>query len=267
MSWGNLARPEIESKNKNTIVMVPLGSTEQHGLHLPVLTDTFIVTRIAERVKSCMGDRILLLPTLWLGASDHHLDFAGTISVGVHLYSEMIKSIAQSILTSGFRKIFFLNGHGGNDTPASQALQDLINESEAANSAYLTLGTYWHIASSSLAPERHGMEQKFLNHAGEYETSMMLFINRDAVALEKAFSPPPVYAGKWWRSDHPENVRVYKRLANRTSTGSLGSPEKATAKKGESLIKAIVEDTVSFLEEFTQWPPTPNLIHKAEEKT
>ena len=262
MSWGNLSRPEIESKDKDTIVMVPLGSTEQHGVHLPVLTDTIIVTTIAERVKFRMGERILLLPTLWIGASNHHLDFPGAVSVDVQLYSDLIKSIAQCILTSGFKKIFFLNGHGGNDTPAAQALQDLINQSETANSAYLTLGSCWQIASSSLAPARHGMEQEAVNHAGEYETSIMLYIDREAVAIEKAFSPPPVYAGRWWSSDNHGNVQVFKRIANRTTTGSLGSPEKATEKKGESLIKAIVDDTVSFLEEFAQWPPTPNLVRK-----
>lgn len=259
MNWGDHSRPEIENKDKDTIVMIPLGSLEQHGVHLPLLTDTIIVTRIAKQVKSRMGERILLLPTVWLGASNHHLDFSGTVSVDMHVYSDMIKSIADSILASGFEKIFFLNGHGGNDIPAAQALQDLVNRSERANSAYLTLGTYWEIASASMAAQRHGMEQAALNHAGEYETSMMLYINSGVVALEKARSLPPVYAGKWWRSDKQGNVHVFKRLANRTTTGSLGKPDKATEVKGESLINAIVDDTVSFLEEFSQWPETPNL--------
>ncbi|MCA9427968.1 MAG: creatininase family protein, partial [Candidatus Omnitrophica bacterium] len=122
MLWHEQRWTQLEKMDKDTPVLIPLGSCEQHGHHLPVYVDTIQVTAIAERAEKALGKKVLLLPTLWLGSSHHHLDFPGTVSVLPSLYSQMIKSVANCILDAGFKRLLFLNGHGGNKVPAAQAL-------------------------------------------------------------------------------------------------------------------------------------------------
>jgi hypothetical protein len=79
--YGDKRWIDIDAMDKDRVVVVcPIGSLEQHGHHLPLLTDTYLVTEVAERVEKKLSDKVLLTPTLWLGASDHHLDFPGTVS-------------------------------------------------------------------------------------------------------------------------------------------------------------------------------------------
>src|SRR4029077_11078858 len=104
---------------------------------LPVFVDSLQVAAVAERVEKILPKEVVLLPTFWLGASHHHLDYAGTVSIPVSLYSENIKWIARCILKAGFKRILFLNGHGGNETPAAQALTELVNENDEADAAHL----------------------------------------------------------------------------------------------------------------------------------
>ena len=98
MILGNNCWIDIEKADKNHVVVVPLGSLEQHGHHLPLLTDTYLVTAVADRVEIELGDQIYMLPTLWLGSSDHHLDHPGTVSVSSALYTNMIKNISKKTL-------------------------------------------------------------------------------------------------------------------------------------------------------------------------
>lgn len=80
MKYGDGCWVDIEQADKNKVVVVPLGSMEQHGHHSPLLTDTYLVTAVAERVEQELREQTYFLPTLWLGASDHHLDLPGTTS-------------------------------------------------------------------------------------------------------------------------------------------------------------------------------------------
>ena len=112
MRYGNCRGVDIQATDKDQIVVVvPTGALEQHGRHLPLLTDAILVTEVAERVEKKLSDQVLLVPTLWLGASDHHLDFPGTLSLPNTVYAEMIKHVLQCCVGAGFRRIMFLNGH------------------------------------------------------------------------------------------------------------------------------------------------------------
>src|SRR5436309_3108058 len=101
MLWHEQKWTTLASFDKETPVLIPLGSCEQHGHHLSLLVDTIEVTAVAEAVEKNLGDRVLLTPTLWLGSSDHHKDFPGTLSVSTTLFSEMVDSLAKSVLRAG----------------------------------------------------------------------------------------------------------------------------------------------------------------------
>ena len=107
------------------VVVVPIGSLEQHGHHLPMLTDSLIGGEITRRAEAEVGDLALFLPMLWAGASDHHLGLPGAISVSNDHYTHLLMDIVESLIKHGFRRIFLLNSHAGNIVPAQSALYEV----------------------------------------------------------------------------------------------------------------------------------------------
>lgn len=257
MWWQEMKWTAIESANKEQPVVIPLGSCEQHGRHLPLFVDTIQVTAIAERVESALRDRVLLLPPLWLGCSEHHRDFPGTISVPPSLYTQMIKAVTRSVLAAGFRRIFFLNGHGGNETPGTQALAELVGEDEQAAAAWLALASWWQVGKRALAAERLGMSTAQLSHACEYETSFMLAVRPDLVNLPAAQEGSPVLDNEWHHSERGGRVQVFRRFHRLTASGSLGHPSQATSEKGRAMVAGVSEEVIRFLEDFSTWPSLP----------
>lgn len=262
MLWEEQSWPKLRELDKDLPVVVPLGSCEQHGPHLPVFVDTIQVTQIARRVEARLVDEILLTPTLWLGSSHYHKDFPGAISVLPSLYAQMIQEVALSVLRAGFRRVFFLNGHGGNVAPATSALTELVAADDRANDSYLALGTWWHLAAESIRPEKVGLTQPAVSHACAYETSLMLALRPDLVSLEKLPPrPPAALRGAWYHSedDSSHRVAVVRRIHRFTADGAMGRPQEASAAAGLAIRDAVTEQIVAFLRDFASWPVLPPL--------
>jgi creatinine amidohydrolase len=259
MLWHELTWPQLRDIDKNTPVVIPLGACEQHGHHLPVFVDSIQVQNIADRVDKQLGERMLLLPTLWLGSSHHHMDFPGTISVLPSLYTQMIQHITGCILSAGFDRLFFLNGHGGNRVPAAQALSELVCKDERADDAYLALASWWEVAQKSIAPDQHGMTQPVISHACEFETSLMLAIRPDLVAMDRVVKQTPALTNDWVHSedDSSSRVSVFRRYRRMSATGPTGMPHLATQEKGQTLLDAITKEVSVFIEDYAQWPQLP----------
>lgn len=256
MQYGQMRWVDIEALDKDaTVVVCPLASLEQHGHHLPLLTDTYLVSEVANRLEAAMPKQVVLTPTLWLGASDHHLDFPGTISVPNTLYVDMITSILRSFVDAGFQRILFLNGHGGNIAPGTVALTEAVNENDDFADVFAVLSSYWTVAEPCMRPADHGMESERLTHACEYETSMMLAIKHELVHLGDAMSTPPVIDSPFFHSEQGGRVMVANRFSRLTESGSMGNPQAATREKGESLLNAIGSEVLAFVKEFLTWKP------------
>lgn len=254
MQYGNLRWVDIDALDKDQVTVVcPLASLEQHGHHLPLLTDTYLVTGVAQAVEKNLPEQVLLLPALWLGASDHHLDFPGTVSVPNSLYTEMIKNVTRSFVKAGFRRILFLNGHGGNVVPGTQAITEMSCQDDASDAAFLALSSYWTVAQPVMSAEQHGMATPQLSHACEYETSMMLHLHKDLVVMSQAKGIEPVLESRFYSSERLGRVNVAGRFHRRTATGAMGKPEEATAEKGASLLAAIAEEVTDFVRDFLTW--------------
>jgi len=145
--WPDL--PALSSR----IFVVPLGSLEQHGKHLPVFTDSLIVGHVADRVEELRSDKIVLLPVQWLGHSPHHRRF-GCVSLDLIPYIEMIRGMCRSLIAMGARRIFLLNGHGGNDIPCKGALRELKSEFESLRDLYIAYAAYWNLAATEFTAIR-----------------------------------------------------------------------------------------------------------------
>lgn len=259
MLWQELASPHIAQLDKDLPVVIPLGSCEQHGAHMPLFVDSIQVSAIAERLEQRLGDRAVVLPTLWLGCSHHHMDYPGTVSVLPSVYAQMIQSIARSVLAVGFRRLFFLNGHGGNIVPAGHALTELTDTDDSADAAHLAFSSWWTLAADAMDPERHGMQSPRLTHACEYETSAMLALRPELVDLEAISPGEPEGDTAAKRTQRWPGVQTFQRFHRRTQSGHMGRPEHASAEKGASLLDAVTERVAAFVEDFARWPLAPKL--------
>ena len=164
-------------------LVLPLGSTEQHGHHLPVSVDTAIVVALAERAVSQAAESVpvLMLPALPFGFAHHHLPFGGTISLRSETYVDVLIDIVGGLAEQGFDRLVLLNGHGGNDSAMRTALDRLSYE--FGSTVHLAASSYWTLAADALAET--GLDSTLVpGHAGHFETSMMLAVAPQLVRLD-----------------------------------------------------------------------------------
>ena len=245
------------SEQTGKVVVVPLGALEQHGHHLPLLTDSMIGAEIVRRAELEMGEEALFLPMLWIGASDHHLSFPGTVSLGAEVYVDVITDLVESLIRAGFRRIFLLNSHAGNVTPATLALYNLqLKHRESKPELWLTFSSWFEIASEAIS--RLGeFTQPSVIHACEWETSMIERVHPNLVQGEfppatRIEFPSAFYCPDVSRSSA---VSVMRTIEQVSKTGAYGYPELATPEKGELLFSTATQEVVTFLREFALWPP------------
>lgn len=250
-------RTWIETEDLTSrVVVLPLGSLEQHGHHLPLLTDTMIGAEIARRAEEILGDEALFLPTLWVGASDHHRAFPGTVSLSNKVYVQMVSDILESLIRSGFRRIFLLTAHGGNLTPGGMAIYDVQARHSDKPELWLALAGWWLLAADQVAPLIK-TEQASVTHACELETSMILRLRPELVKMEAAHGANIPFESAFYYPDfhRPGRVEVARTIDQVSVTGAFGHPEVATPEQGEALFAAAVIEVVAFVREFAGWQP------------
>jgi creatinine amidohydrolase len=237
------------------VVVAPLGSLEQHGHHLPMLTDTMIISEVARRAEAELGDSALFLPTLWLGASDHHLAMPGTVSIANDHYVLVLVDMIESLVGAGFRRIFLLNGHGGNITPGRQALYNVQLRHRDKADLYIAFSSWWALAAEQIAAIQ-GLEAHMVTHACEQETSMILSIRPELVSMQEARGATIPFESAFYCPDfsRPSRVDVPRAFDMLSETGAFGHPERATPEKGEALFAAAAGEVVAFVREFSHWP-------------
>ncbi len=238
---------------KGRTFVVPLGSLEQHGLHLPVFTDSIIISHIADRVEEIRSDGIALLPVQWLGHSPHHRRF-GCVSLDFQPYVEMIRGICRSLIHLGARKILLLNGHGGNDIPCKAAQRELKSEFEELRDLYIVYAAYWNLAAEEFAAIRTSPIGG-MGHACEMETSILLAKNSEVVDMSKAKSGGPSAAMGFRTIDMLKQppFTLINEFDELSATGVLGTPELASAEKGVRFLESAAQAVVSLLDEMAGW--------------
>jgi creatinine amidohydrolase len=170
---GHMNRDEVAAVAGSAIVLIPIGSTEQHGTHPPLLTDSIIVESISHRAMELIDNAspIVHTPVLSIGSSHHHL-FACALSLRTDTYINVLRDICTTLVRSGFRRLFFVNGHGGNDLPMRLVCNELVLDMDATVAAC----SYW-----TLTPAQTNGPANAIDHAGHYETSLMMHLAPDLV--------------------------------------------------------------------------------------
>ena len=248
----DLTWPEVKSIDFNKLVVLfPTGSFEQHGPHLPFTTDTDIVSAIAEAVERAMPDGVLLLPTLWPGLSTHHMHFPGTMDVPQMVYIPLVAELGKSIANMGAKRVFILNGHGGNDTPLRAALRELKT---AVPQTRFVFASYWTLAANTLREVRES-ELGGMGHACEMETSIMLHLHPQRVKMDRAVRDGPPHTDPYRKADmqYARPVFFVNEFHEVTQSGVMGHPDLASAKKGKRFLDGIVEEVSAFVEHLLIW--------------
>lgn len=254
MHFGEFKWTDIKGQT-DKVVVLPLGSLEQHGHHLPLLTDSMIGTEIARRAEAELRDEALFLPMLWVGASDHHRAFPGTVSISNSVYVEVLVDMIESLVAGGFRKIFLLNSHGGNITPGRMAIYDVQLNHREIPELYLAFSSWWTIAAAQVAALTN-VKQEVVTHACELESSMILLLRPELVKLEAARGANIPFDSAFYCPEfsHPSRVDVPRAFDQLSATGAFGHPEIAEPEKGEALFSAAVGEVTAFVREFAKWP-------------
>jgi len=249
MNLADLRWTDVEALDKNTPVVLPIAALEQHGQHLPLFTDSILLAEIVRRAFERLQDRVLVAPLTWLGNSDHHLDFPGTLSSPPRTYLDLLCGLIDNLLRHGFRRIVLLNGHGGNDVPAKQAIFETRQRHRRSTDLLLLAATYWGLGARPYEVDA-AIFQRQMGHACEWETSMML---RVAPHLVRDYAKiQPVEFG----SGFAPATRGWV-TQDRTTAGHIGHPHLASAQKGEVLLRVFSDDVVNLLQRVIDWDGKP----------
>lgn len=240
-----MTRPEIMELDPGLVVIIPLGSTEQHGLHLPVDTDTRIAEAVCREAEKRNRDRTLLAPVIWMGHSPHHLGFGGTVSLDHNVYTQMLTCVVTSFIGMGFKKIFLVNGHGGNGLPVSMTQQEIkLLHPETM----LCAANYWELGRETILKHRDGGKYS-MGHAGELETSLYMYLYQSGVRKElirdAGRTDDSGYFGMGMFNGGP--VSYLSNFSEFTDTGAFGCPEKATPEKGRIYFEAVCDGMDRFI--------------------
>ena len=253
MRFDDLTVPEIAALDRErTMLVLPVGSVEQHGRHMPVGTDTLLAQSVALGAAEKLLGRVAVLPPPWYGFSAHHMQFAGTVTLQASTMIALVEDIVGSVVDHGFRRVLILNGHGGNggviDVLASTLGHRFHGKARIASTTYFQLGR------EAIAALRES-EPGGMGHACEFETAMMLAVRPDLVAMERAVATHPDPGSRYLTTDliGASAIRTYHDFSDLAETGALGDPTLATPEKGARFHAAMVEALSEFLEDFSSW--------------
>jgi creatinine amidohydrolase len=238
MKFHEMTAPELGQVPRDaTVVLAPIAACEQHSDHLPTYTDTILVTAVAEGVEQRLAQQVMLLPTLWLGASHHHLRFGGTLSADVDTHVTILGELLLPLLEDGYRRLLVLNGHGGNIDTMHVALR---RQQPRFCDRILSAASYWELAEKELAALAEG-PRKTMGHACEFETSMVLALRPDLVRRDRIRNDPP--------RDEPQlrGLFLADDMRQRTDHGAVGYPELASAEKGKAFLDAAIRRTADVV--------------------
>ena len=242
-----------ELAGEDSLMIVPVGSIEQHGPHLRLHEDIANALALAESAAGASPHPVLVAPPIWWGMAPHHMGFAGTISLRLETLAALITDICTSLAAHGFRRILLLNGHGGN----AAALIATATQLSADHELFVSTVSYWALIPDVLREVGTSAEGG-MGHAGEMETSIALHLRPDTVLEDRIEADIPATASGPRAIDFrsPGAVSMPRDLRRDSKAGVIGDPTTASAAKGEIIMTALVERLVDVIDDLISAPAT-----------
>jgi creatinine amidohydrolase len=231
------------------IVLIPIGSTEEHGLGGPLGLDTYVAIAMVEDAARKTG--VITTPPIWFGDSSHHLAFPGTISIRTETLMEYVKDVVRSLARHGFKKIIVVNGHKGVNIAAVQSALRNVKEFEFQNVFFALIDPLY--IGAKAADERETKE----HHAGELEISHLMYKFPHLIKKERIEKEEPDFErlySKYMKTDlFKGGVSIDIPWSSReqrafTKSGSMSDATRASSEKGQRYHDRMVSEIVAFIE-------------------
>ncbi|MEM7057036.1 MAG: creatininase family protein [Pseudomonadota bacterium] len=254
VEWQRLKAQDLRAlAEQNAVVILPIASIEQHGPHLPVMTDTRLGHEVAVRAarKAYSARPTVVTPVVWSGLSEHHMPFGGTLILSHETFRRVIRDLVECLVRHGFRDILISNSHGGNVVAMQQICDELAPELPVT----LVATTY---PSEAGAPFREILEdQENIQHACEAETSMMMVAEPDLVDDSDLASLASEGGANFLKAG--QGSYRWRPFTSKTSNGISGDPAKSTPAKGEKLLDIAAEAIARLITDPDTWAPAGDM--------
>lgn len=255
MKWVELNSPQLGSVSRETICVLPLGATEQHGPHLPLATDQIIADGLAAELDAICQNRLLVLPGLPATCSEHHMAFTGSLTLDHDTFIQVVTQLIGSAARHGFRRFFLLNAHGGNSSVGGVVAEKLSTQLPEID---VVFGTWFRMAGERL---RHLVEGDYpaVGHACEFETSLIMALRPELVdhaAIVDDGKTPTSPLLKFDLLAGGPTVRSVP-FEQFTASGVWGKPSLASAEKGRGIMDVVIPIIRDIL--YAHWPEAPGL--------
>jgi creatinine amidohydrolase len=251
--WGNLTWPELkEAVRRKPVVIQPIGATEQHGLHLPLNTDNFIVTRLCDAAARRAPDEMLILPVVPFAFNAHHLDFPGVLAIAWDHVINYLIDVATSVTSHGFDRMIFISGHGCNPPYLAVAGNEVNTRTGALCASLL-----WTALADNVDQIRDSTMPGGMAHACELETSVMLYLDPERVRAGEAVDDLTFVQGRYLQMDLASSTGVHLGehwWSSFSPSGVSGEATLATAEKGQALFERAADNLVALVRELRARP-------------
>jgi creatinine amidohydrolase len=241
----------------DTVAVIPVGSIELEGPHLPLGVDTIVARALAHSLDGIPG--VLIGPTLPIGYSKWFMPFAGTISLEMETLIRVLDEYARSLIAHGVRRLLFLNAHRGNNPAIEAVARTLIAERKA----HVAMINVWKLVNDLAAAPENQIDEGRFSHAGEAMTSVIMALAPETVVTEKLSADKlksPLggtfkVKNSLGDTEFQGSVQtLFQDLRQITETGTMGDPSGASPEKGRRLTEQIAAYTRAFIREFQKLP-------------
>ena len=270
--FDELTWPEVnEAVAMGKIPILPTGSVEQHGHHLPLKVDHLCANAVATEAARLRPDLSLVLPPVSYGYVHHVMDFPGSMNIHFEHFIQFVLDICKSLAYHGFKKIIIVNGHGSNHPLVDLVSRRVIVETDAS----CTFCSWWQLLTVDPEFKNKWRESRFpggCSHAGELETSMLLHLSPESVRKDKIKSEiakTNLMDSKYIWSDlfGRSAMGLIEWTSQYTDSGVMGEAEKATAEKGKLVFEEASRNLAEFVAEYHARKIDTRTRHQAEEPT
>ena len=253
--YEDLTWPEMnEAVEAGLIPVLPVGTMEQHGPHLPVKMDRWTATAVAKTAAEQHQDRLLLMPAVAYGYTTHVMDFPGSVTIHHETFIRYIVDILKSLAYHGFSRIIVINGHGSNIPPLDLACRRANLETDAN----VALASWWDLTVVDPEFMKTWRESEIPGgcaHSGEAETSLALHLDKSLIQMDKALNEQVKFHEhnslyQWVDLWSAGPVSVTSWTSEYTDSGICGEAVLATHEKGKILFDEAVKNLIEWSNEF-----------------
>lgn len=259
LALAELSWPELnELIDDIDIVLIPVGSQEQHGPNLAMSMDIAAATEFCRKASAMVYPRAIVAPSMPWGVSHHHMNFPGTITLTSDTFIQILVEVVASLMEHGFERFMFINGHGGNVAPLGNAV---VRINEELGPAWVGTAGYFGFADPAIDDE-FGINKgddphtKITGHACQRETSWAMYLCPDVVKHDELAPGELTDLSLGFRSTlRKYGVTVPYRFDEYTANGALGDATRATEAYGRAVIESALENFAEFIGEVIEMSP------------